>query len=122
MPETKFSHNYFEIIEKYKNLHINGTKKLPASQTFVGYSLVKWVSKIKEIIISTKSRSIIDYGCGKAFLYNNKISIRNHPYKNLQDSWKLEDVFLYDPAVENIPNNPKKGWWNNMYRCNRTHT
>ena len=108
MPETKFSDNYFEIIEKYKNFHANGTKKLSASQTFAGHSLVKWVLKIKEIIQYSNSKTIIDYGCGKAFLYNNKISIKKHPYKNLQEFWNLEDVFLYDPAVEKYSKQPSE--------------
>ena len=47
MSETKYSNNYYEIIEKYKNFHINGTAKLSGSKTFLGYSLVKWVHKIK---------------------------------------------------------------------------
>lgn len=108
MSDNRFSHNYFEVIEKYKSLHTNGTKKLSASQTFAGHSLVKWVLKIKEIILSNNSKTIIDYGCGKAFLYNNKISIKNHLYKNLQEFWELEKIFLYDPAVEKYSEQPSK--------------
>ena len=100
MSETKYSKYYYEIIEKYKNLHINGSTKLPGSKTFIGYSLVKWAPKIKEIINSSNSKTIIDYGCGKAFLYNNKITISNQTFINIQEYWGIEDVLLYDPAVE----------------------
>ena len=100
MSETKYSTNYYEIIEKYKNFHINGTEKLSGSATFLGYSLVKWVHKIRKIIHSTNSKTLIDYGCGKALLYNNKINFQNQTFNNVQEYWGVKDVFLYDPAVE----------------------
>ncbi len=100
MSETKYSTNYYKIIEKYKNFHINGTTKSSGSKTFIGYSLVKWVKKIREIINSSNSKTLIDYGCGKAFLYNSKITISNQTFINIQEYWGIEDVFLYDPAVE----------------------
>tara|TARA_Y200000002_G_scaffold101777_1_gene82600 strand:+ start:647 stop:1234 length:588 start_codon:yes stop_codon:yes gene_type:complete len=108
MTVTKYSPNYFEIIEKYKDFHVNGTKKLSGSQTFLGYSLVKWVHKIREIIITSNSKTIIDYGCGKAFLYNSKISIADKNYENLQEYWGIEEVFLYDPAVEKYSQQPQR--------------
>ena len=108
MLKAKYSQNYFEIIEKYKNFHINGTKKLTGSKTFLGYSLVKWVFKIKEIILSSNTKTIIDYGCGKAYLYNNRVNISNKVYKNLQEYWQVEKVFLYDPAVEKYSQHPTK--------------
>jgi len=100
MSEIKYSNNYYEIIEKYKNFHIKGSAKLPGSKTFLGYSLVKWVHKIREIIYSSNSKTLIDYGCGKAFLYNNKITISNQTFINIKEYWGIEDVLLYDPAVE----------------------
>ena len=100
MSENKYSSNYYEIIEKYKSFHINGTEKLSGSQTFLGYSLVKWVHKIRKIIHSTNSKTLIDYGCGKALLYNNKINFHNQTFINIQEYWGVKDVFLYDPAVE----------------------
>ena len=55
---------------------------------------------IREIINSSNSKTLIDYGCGKAFLYNSKITISNQTFINIQEYWGIEDVFLYDPAVE----------------------
>lgn len=100
MSDNNYSNNYYEIIEKYKNFHINGTEKLSGSATFLGYSLVKWVHKIRKIIHSTNSKTLIDYGCGKALLYNNKINFQNQTFNNVQEYWGVKDVFLYDPAVE----------------------
>tara|TARA_B100000902_G_scaffold382857_1_gene421010 strand:+ start:540 stop:1124 length:585 start_codon:yes stop_codon:yes gene_type:complete len=108
MLKVKYTTNYYEIIEKYKNFHINGTSKLSGPNTFIGYSLVKWINKIKEIILSSNSKTIIDYGCGKALLYNNKINISNKTYKNIQEYWGVKEVFLYDPAVEKYSLQPSK--------------
>lgn len=42
MPAAKYLQNYLEITDKYKNLNINGTKKLLLNKTFALHSLVKW--------------------------------------------------------------------------------
>ena len=45
-----YSKYYYEIIEKYKSFHKNGVKNQPGFSTFLGYSLSKWIIKIKDII------------------------------------------------------------------------
>lgn len=108
MSKNKYSQNYYNVISKYKGFHINGTDKLSGPKTFLGHSLVKWIVKIKDIIILSSSKSIIDYGCGKAFLYEKKINILNRDYRNLQEYWDLQDIYLYDPAVEKYSEEPTK--------------
>ena len=69
-------------IELYKQHHASGH--------FVGDSLRPHVSSIKQIIQNTKSKTVLDYGCGKATEY-----IEN----NIHADWNVERVGLYDPAV-----------------------
>ena len=45
-----YSNYYYEVIEKYKLFHKNGVKNQPGFSTFLGYSLSKWIVKIKEIV------------------------------------------------------------------------
>jgi len=101
---NKYSEYYYEVIEKYKLFHENGYKKdnilTPGESTFLGYSLTKWILKIKEIIKINKCNSLLDFGCGKGFLYKNKFKIKDQDYRNLLDCWKLDDVYLYDPGVK----------------------
>ena len=101
---NKYSEYYYEVIEKYKLFHENGYKKdniiTPVESTFLGYSLTKWILKIKEIIKINKCDSLLDFGCGKGFLYKNKFKINDQEYRNLLDCWKLDDVYLYDPGVK----------------------
>ena len=101
---NKYSEYYYEVIQKYKLFHENGIKKgnksAPGESTFLGYSLSRWILKIKEIIKINKCRSLLDFGCGKGFLYKNKFKINNQEYRNLLDFWELEDIYLYDPGVK----------------------
>ena len=90
---NKYSEYYYEVIEKYKLFHKNGTKKMSGSRTFAGYSLTKWIIKIKEIIDHSNSSSLIDYGCGKGFLYNNKFRIGNKEYDGLSKLWDINEIF-----------------------------
>ena len=105
---NKYSEYYYEVIEKYKLFHKNGTKNISGSKTFAGYSLTKWIMKIKEIIDHSNSSSLIDYGCGKAFLYNNKFKIGNKEFNGLSDLWNINEIFLYDPGVEQYSVYPHK--------------
>ena len=84
---SKYSDNYYEIIEKYKLFHKNGIKNQPGISTFLGYSLTKWIVRIKEIIKTNNCQSLIDFGCGKA-LYNNNFKIKDEEFSGLSDFWK----------------------------------
>ena len=90
-----FSANYFETINLYQKMHATGTSKLPPQKTFAGFSLVRWIPEIKSIIQKTESKSIIDFGCGKAMAYKEKITC-----PNIKHFWKLENITLYDPGVK----------------------
>jgi hypothetical protein len=104
----KFSNKHFDLIEKYKKLHLEGTSKLPPNETFAGYSLEKWIYEIKNIIAQNKYKSLLDYGCGKALLYHNNLSIENKRFNNICDFWQIQDYALYDPAVEKYSKHPEE--------------
>ena len=101
---NKYSEYYYEVIEKYKLFHKNGFEKdnkiQPGISTFLGYSISKWILKIKEIIKINECNSLLDFGCGKGFLYKNKFKFDDQEYSNLLDYWDLDDIYLYDPAVK----------------------
>ncbi len=103
-----YSDYYYQVIEKYKIFHKNGIKNLPGDSTFLGYSLTKWIIKIKEIIKINNANSLLDFGCGKGFLYNNKFKIGDNEFKNLSDFWDIENIFLYDPGVDKFSTYPNK--------------
>jgi len=103
-----YSDYYYQVIEKYKIFHKNGIKNLHGDSTFLGYSLTKWIIKIKEIIKINNATSLLDFGCGKGFLYSNKFKIGDNEFKNLSDFWGIENILLYDPGVEKFSTYPNK--------------
>ena len=103
-----FSERYYSIIDEYVDFHENGTGKTTGEETFIGSSLMRWVFHINNIIKATKSTSIIDFGCGKAMGYHNKITADDVLYENVQDFWKINDICLYDPGVKKYNEYPKK--------------
>ena len=89
----EFSERYYSTIDEYVDFHENGTEESSAEYTFLGSSLIKWVFHINNIIKETKSNSLIDFGCGKAMGYLNKITADDVLYQNVKDFWKIKDVY-----------------------------
>ena len=81
----EFSERYYSTIDEYVDFHENGTEESSAEYTFLGSSLIKWVFHINNIIKETKSNSLIDFGCGKAMGYLNKITADDVLYQNVKD-------------------------------------
>ncbi len=105
---NEYSEYYYEIIEKYKLFHKHGIENQPGFSTFLGYSLSKWIVNIKDIIKSSNCSSLLDFGCGKGFLYKNKFKLGEKEYDNLSDFWKINEIFLYDPGVKEFSTYPDK--------------
>ena len=103
-----FSREYEETLNLYKKMHVEGTEFDDAQNTFDGKSLKFFFHSIKQIINSTKSNSLIDFGCGKAKYYFDNIKINNIDYKNITHFWKIQKYFLYDPVVKNFSKYPSK--------------
>ena len=78
---SKKSKEYIDLIKIYKKLHKYGTSLEKPKDTFDGKSLRDHVIAIKQLIDKYNCKSIIDFGCGKAKLYNEKIIIDNVIYK-----------------------------------------
>ncbi len=62
---TKPSAEYTELIEEYKKLHKDPT-------IFPGKSITKYAHYIRSIIRDNKCKTLLDYGCGKGGLYEEK--------------------------------------------------
>ena len=108
----KFSKNYFQTTDLCKKMHVTGTSKLPPQKTFAGFSLVRWIPEIQSIIKKTGSKSIIDFGCGKAMAYREKIIFNKVTYPNIRDFWGVKKITLYDPGVKEFdlyPNSKADG-------------
>ena len=103
-----FSKEYKDTLEIYKKLHLNGTDLESAENTFDGKSLKFFFQPIKQVIDLTKSKSVIDFGCGKAKYYFEEIFINKNYYSNITNYWNINDVCLYDPGVKNFSKYPTR--------------
>ena len=95
---SKPSQKYYDLIESYKDLHEEGK--------FKGISEIPNIQPIKAFIEHNKCKTLLDYGCGKAYPYVN------HKYfdgleKPVQDIWGIDSYKLYDPAYPEYSKLPK---------------
>ena len=110
----KFSYEYYNLINQYKYVHKHGIRKknffIGKDQTFDGKSLGRWIKTINNIIIKTNSKSIIDYGCGKAKYYNNEFQIEDKIHNSLKEYWNVSEIKLFDPGVKEFETYPNKNY------------
>ena len=76
MSNSEPSKEYFENLEHYKKMHVEGhrlsTGKIRTSnETYNGKSTLIFAKLIKDIILKNKIITMLDYGCGKGFFYKN---------------------------------------------------
>ncbi|MDC1047076.1 hypothetical protein OAQ96_00150 [Alphaproteobacteria bacterium] len=104
MPNSQQSKKYFENIEYYKKMHVDGYKlsngKIRTSEeAYNGKSTLIFAKLIKEIIKKNKIKTMLDYGCGKGFFYKNPSNQNGLQIKSLRNYWDI-DIDLYDPCFD----------------------
>ena len=101
------SQDYIDLLEEYKELH-----KDP--KYFNGICLITHLNTVSNIIVEEGAKSVLDYGCGKAILYddekykNMKLNKQGQTLpKSLPKLWQLDYYALYDPAYPKHSKVPK---------------
>ena len=101
------SQDYIDLLEEYKELH-----KDP--KYFNGICLITHLNTVSNIIVEEGAKSVLDYGCGKALLYddekykNMKLNKQGQTLpKSLPKLWQLDYYALYDPAYPKHSKVPK---------------
>ena len=100
------SPNYLSLIDMYNKLHIDGdlNSNESAEEVYAGRSVIRWVDAIKKLITLTNSRTLLDYGSGKGLQYQS-MPLEG---KGLQDYWKIDDLYCYDPGYPPYRKFPQK--------------
>jgi hypothetical protein len=98
-PSPRYSH----MQSLYKEMHLKGESfmGLAPEETFPGLSLPPQAYRIKTLIDTTRSTTILDYGSGKGLQYRQKdISIPHAEgrWPDIKTYWGVEDIRLYDPS------------------------
>jgi len=101
------SQDYVDLLTVYKELH-----KDP--KYFNGICLITHLNTVTHIMLKEGAKSLLDYGCGKALLYddekykNMKLNKKGQTLpKPLQKLWQLDYHALYDPAYPKHSKLPK---------------
>jgi len=105
------SDRYLELIEQYKNLHLNGEQKLnlPPENTFPGFSILPHIDHIKHMIKKADADFLLDYGCGKGAQYAVPIvDVGIGEKELLVDYWDVMSVHCYDPCVKEFSELPQE--------------
>ena len=104
MSKYQLSKEYFENLEYYKKMHVDGYKlstgktRIPR-EAYNGKSTLIFAKLIKEIITKNKIITMLDYGCGKGFFYKNPSNENGLQITSLENYWGI-DIDLYDPCFE----------------------
>ena len=98
------SKKYLENLNYYKQMHLEGYKlidgrKRNPKDSYDGKSTLVYAKLIRNIIIKNKINSLLDYGCGKGFYYENTTDQYGIQNMTLRDFWNI-NIDLYDPCVE----------------------
>jgi hypothetical protein len=97
------SPRYRRLLEQYRTMHLYGETRLgiPPEQTFPGTSLPKEAPRIKEFIVRTGAKTLLDYGSGKGQQYwprRMNDAAEGVEYPDIKSYWGVADVRCYDPG------------------------
>jgi hypothetical protein len=95
------SPRYLELLALYQAAHAEGLpdQDITAEETFAGQSLGKHASVVRQLIRATGTKTLLDYGAGKARLYRaSGLKIKGEVAPDIRSYWGIEDVHLYDPG------------------------
>ena len=98
--------------------------KKNAEDTFKGDQTKYYVKDIKKYIKFTNSKTILDYGSGKAVFYKKKdLKIKSESdkkeYNTIKDFWNVNKIEFYDVGVKEYQVFPNKNF-DVGCKCNQT--
>ncbi len=95
----------------YRQMHAEGARHhgLPPEKTFPGKSLYAHVKPIRQLILATGARSILDYGAGKGLQYKpQKVKVDGtYVADGIAEYWDVDEVRCYDPGHAPFAQLPK---------------
>jgi len=104
MSNTNPSQEYYKNLEYYKKMHLegydltNGKVRSP-DEAYNGKSTLIFAKLIKQIIQNNNILTMLDYGCGKGYYYENPFNKYGVKSDSLRNYWDI-DIDLYDPCFQ----------------------
>lgn len=103
------SPRFQQLGDLYKQVHETGLDGgASADAVFGGRSLLDHVVTVEELARRTTSKSVLDYGCGKAKVYQQKdFSLPDgRTIPSVKEFWNVDSIRLYDPGVNEYSERP----------------
>lgn len=98
------SPRYAAMLDQYRQLHAQGERFLgiPPEKTFPGQSLLPQAGRIKEHVLRTGARTLLDYGAGKGqqYLPMTVQQPDGQSWPSIPAYWGVTSVTCYDPSYE----------------------
>ncbi len=98
--EENPSQGYLHMVEMYKTMHEEGSPEhgRPPEKTFTGKSLTEHIAPIAGLIKETGAKTLLDYGSGKAGLYDLYPGEPEGSRFKSMKTWGETRVTCYDPG------------------------
>jgi len=98
-----YSNAYYQPVEHSKQYHLK-------KEVYSGVATIKYHFDIKELVDKHNAKSLLDYGCGKAFHYFNLESCKAWFDGPTFDQWLgLDSFYPFDPCVDRFAKHPDEG-------------
>ena len=98
-----YSDAYYQTVDRVKQYHLK-------KDIYSGVATVHYRNDIKELVDKHNAKTLLDYGCGKAFHYFNKESCQAWFGGPTFDQWLgLDSFYPFDPCVDEFSKHPEEG-------------
>ena len=97
------SPRYTELLTMYRTMHDHGDSNygIAAQDMFSGISLPPQAIRIRNMIKELGAETTLDYGCGKAMLYNSSpLQLGDESYNSVKEFWGVKETMLFDPGYK----------------------
>ena len=97
-----YSNAYYQSVEHSKQYHLK-------KEVYSGVATIKYHFDIKELVNKHNAKTLLDYGCGKAFHYFNQEKCQLWFGGPTFDKWLgLDSFYLFDPCVDEYSKHPEQ--------------
>jgi hypothetical protein len=105
------SAEYRALQAMYRQMHEHGEQFLgrPADATFPGFTIDRHRVRVKDLIVQTGAKTVLDYGCGKGAQYAPRIlkDEAGNRWDSVIDYWDIDELVCYDSAYEKYSRVPE---------------
>ena len=97
-----YSNAYYQSVEHSRQYHLK-------KEVYSGVATITYHLDIKEVVDKHNAKTLLDYGCGKAFHYLNQEKCQLWFGGPTFDKWLgLDSFYLFDPCVDEYSKHPEQ--------------